>query len=130
MGPGRAKRWFAGVPPSGGAPSPRKARHRWRGSTWQVRRALGGKLARSLRSLRPIAAASVVAGPREFAEGAWIHRRGGTATAHGPAPRRGFDHTQDRASPGGWTTPRAGHPQGGWTTPLGPGVPRVVGAHP
>src|SRR5690625_3770308 len=82
---------------------------------------LGGKLSRSLRSLRPIAAASVVAGPRRFPEGAWIHRRGGPATAQGPgtptgvgphsgpgvarglghtqarAPRRGLGHTQARA---------------------------------
>jgi len=31
------------LPPSGGAPS-RLLGHRWRGSTWQVRRAFGGKL--------------------------------------------------------------------------------------
>src|SRR5690625_3781018 len=50
------------------------------GRRWPSRREgappLGGKLSRSLRSLRPIAAASVVAGPRRFPEGAWIHRRG------------------------------------------------------
>src|SRR5690625_5456490 len=44
------------LPPSGGAPF-RLLGRRWRGSTWQVRRALGGKLAHSLRELRPIAAA-------------------------------------------------------------------------
>src|SRR5690625_2621896 len=33
----------ASLPPSGGAP-PRLLGRRWRGSTWQVRRALGGKL--------------------------------------------------------------------------------------
>src|SRR5690625_3975679 len=73
---------------------------------------LGGKLSRSLRSLRPIAAASVVAGPWWFAEGAWIHCRGGAATSRtghpqgvGPHPRpgipRGLDHAQGGASRGG-----------------------------
>src|SRR5690625_1282097 len=38
-------------------------------------------------------------GPRWFAGGGWIHRRGGAATAQG------------------WATPRTGHPEGGRTTP-------------
>src|SRR5690625_6823084 len=40
-----------------------EARHRWPGSTWQVRRAFGGKLAHSLRELRPIAAAHPLGTP-------------------------------------------------------------------
>src|SRR5690625_3050715 len=78
---------------------------------------LGGKLSRSLRSLRPIAAASVVTGPRRFPEAAWTHRRGSTATTHGPAPP-GSPTTPKTGHPeGGWTTPKTRHPQGGWTTP-------------
>src|SRR5699024_5876459 len=77
----------------------------------------GGKLSRSLRSLRPIAAASVVAGPRWFPEGAWIHRRGGPATTPGPVPE------------GGWTTPKTRHPQGVGPH-SGPGTPTGVGPHP
>src|SRR5690625_1028148 len=48
------------------------ARHRWP-SGREGAPPLGGKLSRSLRSLRPIAAASVVTGPRRFPEGAWTH---------------------------------------------------------
>src|SRR5690625_557513 len=69
----------------------------------KVHGALGGKLSRSLRSLRPIAAASVVAGPRRFAEGAWTHPVPMTDKPTHRPPRR-FDHTQDQAPRGGWTT--------------------------
>src|SRR5690625_3269342 len=100
------------TPDSPGGPAPPVAGLRDNGAAPR-----GGKLSRSLRSLRPIAAASVVAGPRRFPEGAWIHRRGGPATTPGPVPE------------GGWTTPKTRHPQG-----VGPhsgaGTPTGVGPHP
>src|SRR5690625_4680072 len=86
-----------------------------------------------------------MAGPRGFAGGAWRHsvlgtegprtgRRGGGPRAGpgiaegvgqhpGSGTPRGLDHTQTRASPGGWTTPRLGHPQGVGPHPR-PGSPR------
>src|SRR5699024_70014 len=87
---------------------------------------LGGKLSRSLRSLRPIAAASVVAGPRRFPEGAWTHPVLTKKTPH-PPPRRPR-HTQDPAPPGGCTTPKAGRPPGVAPRPE-PGPPRSWRVH-
>src|SRR5690625_7303698 len=60
---------------------------------------LGGKLSRSLRSLRPIATASAVTGPRRFPEGTWTH----------PVPTTDQPHTHRRGGP---TTPRTRHPRG------------------
>src|SRR5690625_1971586 len=60
------------LPPSARRTHQVEPRLRWP-SRWEGAPPLGGKLSRSLRSLRPIAAASVVAGRRWFAGGAWIH---------------------------------------------------------
>src|SRR5690625_3802020 len=87
------------LPPNARRTCQVEPRHRWP-SRREGAPPLGGKLSRSLRSLRPIATASAVTGPRRSPEGAWTHRRGSTATAQEPVP------------PGGWTTPRTGHPEG------------------
>src|SRR5690625_3955411 len=92
---------------------------------------LGGKLSRSLRSLRPIAAASVVAGPRRFAEGAWAHpvrpddgpTNPPTTEAvrphPGPGTPRGLDHTPGPGTPRGLDhTPGPGIPRG-WAAAMG-----------